>query len=401
MFVANIVSAQKLGMKKMSQISSFNIGTNMKKMMKTLFVLLCLAASFSTFALSKSFFKDHYPDQLRQQTVYTMSNDASQNEVLAFRQTSRGFLEPAGRFATGGTGTGTGLGNQSAIALSANGRYLFAVNPGSNDVSVFRIQRKGLKLIDRVQEDGLTPVSISVSHNLVYVVNTGDDSIFGYRFIPRTGKLKPLGDSYRKLSSDGTAPAQISFNRAGDQLVVTEKATNIISIFVLNEFNLPESHFTLDSAGETPFGFAFGKHDQFFVSEAQGGAVDGASVSSYQLFDDGTATLINGAVAVGQTAACWLATTPDGKIAFTANTPAGSLSAFSIDRSGNMTLLDERAAEESGPRDIAISDDGKTLYTVNGGDNSIGIYRIYNGGKLRKLQSINNLPDAFTGLVVR
>lgn len=372
----------------------------MKKMKQTLAVLLCLVAAWPAYALSKSY-GDRSVWRNQSEMVYTLSNDPAKNEVLVFSNKGKGKLEPAGRFPTGGTGTGSGLGNQGALALSANGRYLFAVNPGSNDVSVFRIQRNGLKLIDRSEEDGLTPVSITVSHNIVYVVNAGDDSIFGYHFIPRLGKLKPLANSYRKLSGDGSAPAQISFNKSGDHLVVTEKATNIITLFSLNENGIPESHHMLESAGETPFGFAFGKRDQFFVSEAQGGAADGATVSSYQLHEDGTAELINGAVAVGQTAACWLVTTPNGRIAFTANTPAGSLSTFAIDRNGNMSLLKARAAEESEPRDLAISDDGKTLYTVSGGDNSIGIYRIRRGGELEKLQSFTNLPDAFTGLVVR
>ena len=53
-----------------------------------------------------------------------------------------------GRCATGGTGTGGGLGNQGALAFSKNGDYLFAVNPGSNNLSVFSVGKNGkLKLI--------------------------------------------------------------------------------------------------------------------------------------------------------------------------------------------------------------------------------------------------------------
>ena len=147
---------------------------------------------------------DHGRNEAKE-TVYTLSNDATRNEVLAFQRYGNGHMEPAGHFATGGTGTGSGLGNQGALALSDGERYLFAVNAGSNDVSVFRVTRDGLELVDRVAEEGLTPVSVTVDRNRVYVVNAGDDSIFGFRFDPRAGKLRPLPQSHQTLSGDGTA----------------------------------------------------------------------------------------------------------------------------------------------------------------------------------------------------
>ncbi|WP_367026464.1 beta-propeller fold lactonase family protein [Methylococcus sp. ANG] len=335
------------------------------------------------------------------ETVYTLSNDPAGNEVLAFHRYGDGQMAPAGRFATGGTGTGSGLGNQGALALSENARYLFAVNAGSNDLSVFRIGRDGLELTDRTAEEGATPVSVAVSRNRVYVVNSGDDSVFGFRFDYRTGKLRSLPQSHLKLSGDGTAPAQISFDRTGDTLVVTEKATNKITTFSLKENGSPEARHSIDSAGSTPFGFAFGKRDQFFVSEAQGGAPNGATVSSYQLLEDGTVQLIDGAVAAGQTAACWLATTPTGRIAFTADTPANAISAFSIDAAGHLSLLHTRAAEENRPTDLAVSTDGRMLYALSGGDHSVGVYRILKGGALQKLRTLDGLPAGVTGLVVR
>lgn len=335
------------------------------------------------------------------ETVYTLSNDANHNVVLAFDRDKSGYLQAAGQFDTGGTGTGGGLGNQGALALSKNERYLFAVNAGSDEVSVFRVTKSGLKLLDKAEVSGDRPVSVAVDHNLVYVVNAGDDSIFGFRFDPYSGKLRPLPESYRALSAPGSAPAQISFNREGNALVITEKATNKITTFVLDDDGLPATRHTLDSAGTTPFGFSFGKRDQFFVSEAAGGNVNASTISSYEIMEDGSVNLLDGAVAVGQTAACWLATTPNGRIAFTANTPADSLSSFSIDRAGNLTLLETIAAQEDGPRDMVISDDGRNIYTLNGGSNTIGVYQVLAKGALQKQQSIDQLPAGFTGLVVR
>jgi 6-phosphogluconolactonase (cycloisomerase 2 family) len=335
------------------------------------------------------------------ETIYTLSNAATDNEVLTFQRVDNGQMQAAGHYATGGVGTGQGLGNQGALAFSENKRYLFAVNSGSNDISVFRVKEDKLVLIDRANDKGLTPVSIAVSHNRVYVVNAGDDSIFGFDFNPESGKLKPLAKSHRKLSGAGTGPAQISFDRDADALVITEKATNKITTFSLNEKGIPLDRHELDSAGTTPFGFSFGKHGQFFVAEAQGGAVNGATVSSYQLLEDGTAQVIDGAIAAGQTAACWLATTPNGRLAFTADTPASAISSFAVNRTGHLTLLNSKAAIETRPTDLAVSSDGSVLYTLSGGDHHIGVYKILKDGALHKLNSLDTLPIGVTGLIVR
>lgn len=351
--------------------------------------------------VATSIFGRTYADDSSHEMVYTLSNSATDNAVLAFKHNENGDWVAAGQFSTGGVGTGGGLGNQGALALSENGRFLFAVNAGSDDVSVFRISKEGLELLDRATVEGEEPVSVTVNHNLVYVVNAKDDAIFGFRFDPHAGKLNALPGSHYTLSANGTAPAQISFNPEGDALAVTEKATNKITTFSLDD-GLPQQRFTIDSAGTTPFGFAFGKRNQFFVSEANGlGDGAGATVSSYEIEENGSARLIDGATAVNQVAACWLTTTPNGRIAFTANTPARTLSSFAIDPAGNMTLLETIAAEETNPRDMAMTSDGKSLFTLNGGNNTIGVFKVSSSGKLQKLQSIDNLPNGFTGLVVR
>lgn len=54
--------------------------------------------------------------------------------------------------------------------------------------------------------------------------------------------------------------------------MVTEKATNKIVTFQLDQEGLPGQAQVQDSNGPTPFGFAFGKRGQLFVSEAFGGA---------------------------------------------------------------------------------------------------------------------------------
>ena len=117
--------------------------------------------------------------------------------------------------------------------------------------------------------------------------------------------------------------------------------------------------------------------------------------------EDGSARLIDGAIAAGQTAACWLITTPNGRMAFTADTPASAISSFAIDRTGHVALLNSKAAEETRPTDMAVASDGSVLYTLSGGEHHIGVYKIQKDGALQKLQGLDSLPVGVTGLIVR
>ncbi len=353
------------------------------------------AFGLSLFILPPAGFAEVWHD-----TVYTLTNDAGANEVLAFKVNHTGEIGDSVSFATGGTGTGQGLGNQGALALSPNGRFLFAVNAGSNDLSVFRLAGDKLKLSDRQPDAGVTPVSVAAGHDWVYVVNSGDDSIFGYQFNEVSGKLTPIANSYRKLSS-GSGAAEIRFNRDEDVLVVTEKAVNKITSFTLDANGLPLSSHVINSAGVTPYGFAFGNHNQFFVAEADGGAANAATVSAYQLLADGSIDVVDGALATGKTAACWLATTPNGKWAFTADTPANTISSFAIDGAGNLKLVQSSAALENHPTDLAVGVSESELYVLSGGDHTIAVYGINYAGALTKKFSVSGLPAGTTGLVAR
>ncbi|MGZ9221016.1 MAG: beta-propeller fold lactonase family protein, partial [Anaerolineales bacterium] len=122
--------------------------------------------------------------------VYTITNAASGNEVLVYDRSANGSLSFQGSYSTGGLGSGAGLGSQEAVALSKNNRWLFAVNAGSNQVSVFAVKARQLKLINIVDSGGLQPVSLTTHDGLLYVLNAGGSgNISGFR-IREKGSLE-------------------------------------------------------------------------------------------------------------------------------------------------------------------------------------------------------------------
>ena len=343
-------------------------------------------------------------------SVYTMSNAAESNSILVYNRDLTGKLTPAGEFDTGGLGTSSGLGNQGAVIIDPANRWLFVVNAGSDDVSVFAVDDDGLTLVDRKPSGGNRPISLTYSRNLLYVLNAGGavgtaDSISGFS-VGADGMLTPIPGSTQSLSDANTGPAQVSFNADGDVLVVTEKATNLIDTFMVDNNGVAGPANIHVSSGTTPFGFAIGKRDQLIVSEAAGGATDQSSVSSYQLGKDGSLAVISPSVGTTETAACWQIVTNDGRFTYTTNAGSGSISGYSIDFDGSLTLLDAdgrtgNTGKDTGPLDMALSNDGRNLYTLNGRSDTIGVFKVKDKGGLASLNSHIDVPAAANGLAVR
>lgn len=333
--------------------------------------------------------------------VYTMSNAASGNAVLAYTRASNGTLGGAQSFATEGTGTGAGLGNQGALALDEGGRFLFVVNAGSNDISVFRTTSDGLVLVDRKPSGGERPISLTVRHGLLYVVNAGGSGVVqGFR-VDASGALQAIAGAARSLSMSGAVPAQIGFAPDGDHLVVTEKSTNALSIYAVAQdgsLSGPTAH---ASSGATPFGFGFDNRGTLVVSEAFGGAVDGSAVSSYRVASDGSVTLASGSIPTHQTAACWIAVSRNNGYAYAANAGSASITTYAIAQQGALSRLGNATPTGAGPSELTFTTGGRFLYVLNGGAHSIGGYWVDGDGGLVTLSAASGLVGTANGLAAR
>lgn len=337
--------------------------------------------------------------------VYVATNAANGNSVLVFARSDEGELVPVGSFSTGGLGSGSGLGNQGGLILSSDGDWLFAVNAGSNEVSVFEVRQNGLKLTDKVASGGKRPISLTFDRDVLYVLNAGgsagaEDNITAFT-LTEHGKLAALPYSTRHLSGSNTGPAEISFNRRGRLLVVTEKNTNKIDIFRVDRDGYATGPFVKPSSGTTPFGFAFGRRNEVFVSEAFGGAADASALSSYELERDGDLESISPSVPTTETAACWTVVTRNGRFAYVTNTGSASVSGYLIGFDGELSLLREdgkSAVTGAGPIDAALSRDDRFLFTLNSGSHSITSFRIGHDGGLTPASSVEGLPAGANGL---
>jgi len=328
--------------------------------------------------------------------VYALTNQSA-NGVATFARGADGSLTWSGSVSTGGTGAGSGLGSQGALALSDDGRWLFAVNAGSNDVSAFRVTASGLELTSRVSSGGVRPISLTLHGNVLYVLNAGGDGNISGFSIGTDGELAAISGSTRALSGANVGPAQVAFSPEGQRLVVTEKATNRLDVFSVDGDGVASTATSTASAGGTPFGFAFGHRDELFVSEAAG------SASSYVFAHNGSLSVASGAVLTHQGAPCWAVVTQNGKFGYTANAQGGSISGFAIGNDGSINLIDadgRTAVVGGGNIDLAVSGNSRYLYQLNG-DRSISGFRIEADGHLTPAGRSVTLPASTVGLVAR
>jgi 6-phosphogluconolactonase len=351
--------------------------------------------------------------------VYVNDNTAGENTVAGFDRHTDGSLTPieGSPFDIGGAGGGHGNASQGSLQLSDDGRYLLAVDAGSNEISVLQVNPDGsLAPVDGspFPSGGIDPVSIAVSHDLVFVANqgAGGSNYTGFRLDPH-GQLTPVPGSTYALPDDAV-PGQVLFNKDGHRLVGTRIGSSEIDSFTV------DGHGTLTPAAGSPFAaqsfsppqgwgqlgseFSPKNSDQLFVSDAHtaaGGPAPGL-VSSFTDDHQGVLTPISPSpVANDGVASCWVEISHDGDYLFVVNTASKSVSSYSIDKGGSIAFLQSTSGNlGGGAEDARLSPDGSTLWVVQAGADAVTGFTV-DGGSLTFLTTAAGPTGATpTGIVV-
>ncbi|MEO5628944.1 MAG: beta-propeller fold lactonase family protein [Thermomonas sp.] len=344
--------------------------------------------------------------------VFAMSNESAGNRILAYGRNADGTLVKLHSTDTRGLGIGVDTDTQGPLRLSADHRFLYAVNPGSDNISVFSVDGAKLKLI-QVVDAGDQPLSLTISGKLLYSMDgsVAGNGIRGFK-ISANGTLAPLPNSFRLLSSPIAVPGDIEFSPDGHTILVTQKTTNVllapqdaIDAFAIGA-NGYASAMPLRNAsfGLRPFALAFRNDGTFAAVESFNAAPTVSAVSSYHLNGNGTTTVISGSVPNGQTDVCWVVISKDQHYAFVSNFGSGTISSYGFSNTGALTLLNGAAASfgaASQPVDSSLSADGRFLYQLLRGTGAVAALRVGNDGSLTSLGTITgSLPvaDGASGL---
>lgn len=329
--------------------------------------------------------------------VFVQTDNPAANTVVVYDRDADGSLRQAGSYRTGGLGgvldgsVVDHLASQGSLTYDRANGALYAVNAGSDTITVFGVNGDRLVRRQVVPSFGDFPVSVATHGRLVYVLNARrGGSIQGY--VRAGGLLVPIPQWRRGLGLDPTAtpeftntPGEVAFTPGGNQLVVTTKANgNAVDVFGIDRLGGPSARpVTTTLPDAVPFAVAFDARGNLALAEAGPNAV-----ATFTL--DGRGTLSKLAEApTGQAATCWIVNA--GGRLYVSNAGSGTVSVFdaALEPIG---LTPTRG----GTVDSAASADGRFLYVQTGAAGGVDAFRIAADGTLAPAGSVT-VPGATGG----
>jgi 6-phosphogluconolactonase (cycloisomerase 2 family) len=326
--------------------------------------------------------------------VFVQTDNPSGNEVVAYDRAQDGALTLAHTYRTHGLGGVLNgsvvdhLASQGSLTYDQTNALLYAVNAGSDTVSVFSVRDDHLTLSQVVGSGGAFPVSVAVHNDLVYVLNAKKGgNVTGFRVVD--GRLHQIEGSTRRLGlvipSDTNqfthTPGQVSFSPDGSHLIVTTKANgNDVDVFAVRPHgHLSESPVINTESGAVPFAVSYDEAGHLLVAEAGPNAL-----ATFDLHPDGRVTLID-SVGSGQAATCWVA--PARGFFYASNAGSPSVSGYQTAANGHLTLLGATATDP-GTVDASASAGGRFLYIQTGGNGIVDEFHVNANGKLAEIGSV-------------
>ncbi|MFI6074156.1 lactonase family protein [Actinoplanes sp. NPDC051343] len=322
--------------------------------------------------------------------VFVQANGLDGNAIVAYD----GELHHTGTYPTGGLGgieagaAADPLASQGSLTLDRAHGLLYAVNAGSDTVTVFGVHGSRLSRLQVIGSGGAFPTGVAVHGDLVYVLNARDGgSIQGFRRIG--SHLVRVPSWHRALGLDPAAtpefthsPGQVAFTPDGRHLLVTTKGnTSEILAFGVDATGGPSARPVHNAEPDAvPFALTFDRWGHAVVAEAGPNAAATFSVHGNVLHPLSSS-------ATGGTATCWVIGV-NGTF-YLSNAGSATITAFRTGADGSLQNLGTTSTAGAGTIDAAASADGSQLYAETGGGvDAIEQFRTGPDGKLTSVRSV-------------
>lgn len=292
----------------------------------------------------------------------------------------------------GNTDSGT-VANPSYLALSPNGKNLYAVNETGGQqtptLSAFEISGNNLRFLNKVPTGGDHPCYVAVHKSGKWAV-AGNYSGGSFSAMPigENGSLQPYS---QLVQHQGTGPDKerqekahvhmTQFTPEGNRLLVPDLGTDRVHIYQFN----PESNNPLHTASQPFVKIAPGggpRHIRFhpagkfaYLMEELSGMVTAFS------YKNGTLKQIqrissHPAGYKGAIGSADIQVSPDGKFLYASNRgDANNIAVFSIAANGKLTWVEAVSAGGKSPRNISITPGGKFLLAANQDSDNVVVFR--------------------------
>jgi hypothetical protein len=239
------------------------------------------------------------------------------------------------------------------VVATPDSRFLYAVNQGSGTVAAFRIHGDGqLTFLGTFDSGGVQPDSIGIAGGNLYVSNRGD--------------------------STATTPGTVAPGITGFTINDDGSLSPISGSTVTFPVNTIASQSLISRDGQFVF-------EDLFA--ANGTPPQGNTLAPFEIEGDGTLTLAPGGNVAGQDpiantpapALLGASVNPHQNIVYVGLTGLNEVAVFTYDDTGRLTFVGATAPNDQGgaaPCWVAVSPDGKILYTGDTGSDSVGAYSL-------------------------
>jgi DNA-binding beta-propeller fold protein YncE len=375
----------------------------MKTITRTVWAAAAAIGAGVLFSTAPASASPAYPGHQHDDTgsVFVQTDNLTGNAIVAYRRGSDGRLSQAGTYETGGRGgqlDGSAVdhtASQGSLAYDRAAGLLYAVNAGSDTVTVFGVHGDRLDRLQVLRSGGDFPVSVAVRGHQVYVLNAlGGGTVagferFGDRLFPVRAWTRQVGLDPAATPQFVSTPGQVAVTPDGGELIVTTKAGgNSVLVYPLSFAGTPAAAPVVTGlAGAVPFAVSFDAAGHLLLAEAGPNAV-----ASFAVRPNGTLAAL-GSAPTGQAATCWIVRIGDH--AYLSNAGSGTVTDVAIGHRGSLTAVGNTATGP-GTVDSAATPDGRYLYVQTGRAGGVDGFRVGRDGSLTPIGSVT-VPGAAGG----
>jgi 6-phosphogluconolactonase (cycloisomerase 2 family) len=326
----------------------------------------------------------------------------SSNTIVAYRE------DPNAGVLTQLSGSPISAGSAiEALAMHPSGKFLYAANSGSNNISEYTISSTGgLTEVTPRTNAGTSPTLLAMDSagSFLYAVNSGSLDISVYSIDSSSGQLTPVAQRLGPTAPIGLQAMNLALTPSADFLYVTGEegppggtSTGVIEAFPVNQGIIGPAPIANSPflTGNSPLGLAIdssGAH--LYTANKQDN-----SISAFTINSDGSLGAIG--PAIGQTFNGPVALLMDksGKYLYVANQGSGNVSAYNIGSDGGLTLL-SGSPFSSGSQPGVLASDSSGSYFFVGYNSAIQSYALSSGsGSLTSIATYS-ISAAPTSIVI-
>ena len=316
------------------------------------------------------------------------------NEIVVYREDpNSGILtQLAGSPITAGSAV-------RSIVIHPSKKFLYAANPGENDVSLFTIASTGaINEVTPRPVVGTSPTVLAMDSagTFLYVGNSGTNNISVFSIASGTGVLTPVPGSPFPI---GMSPLNMKVSPSGGFLYVTGAGTaGIIEAFSLNQGVPSVVSGTPFITGSGPYGLVISSGGGFLYTA---NSLDN-SISEFTINSDGSLTQFsNSPIGEQYSGPVALFIDKSGTYMYVANQGSTNLAGYSIGSDGALTLLATSPfATGAQPSVIATDPGGKYLFVGNQSSPVVQSFSLDTGSGTLTSVSTYSVPGTPTSIAI-